>query len=88
MSSIAEHGVWERDGTVDMAPQWSAVSPYEAGPNVMARLNDGTGRFTVLKNSEFDHIDATLLLANGVAVRAAGSFKEFLGDRTRLEANA
>lgn len=73
------------DGTVDIAPQW-----YGEGPNVMAWLNDGTGRFAVLKNTEFSDTNATLPFAHGVAVRAAGGFKymEFLGDGTHLEANA
>ena len=70
---------------MDIAPQW-----YRVGPNVMAWLNGGTGRFAVLKNTEFDDIDATLPFAHGVALRAAGGFKymEFLGDGTHLEANA
>ena len=73
------------DGTVDIAPQW-----YGVGPNVMAWLNDGTGHYAALKNTEFNDIDATLPFAHGVAVRAAGGFKyvEFLGDGTHLEANA
>ena len=73
------------DGTVDIAPQW-----YGVGPNVMAWLNDGTGHYAVLKNTEFDDIDATLPFAHGAAVRTAGGFKymEFLGDGTHLEANA
>lgn len=90
--SATESWHWEHrfldfngDGTVDIAPQW-----YGVGPNVMAWLNDGTGHYAVLKNTEFNDSDATLPFAHGVALRTAGGFKyvEFLGDGTHLEANA
>ena len=76
---------FDGDGTVDIVPQL-----YGVGSNVMAWLNDGTGHYAVLKNTEFNDIDATLPFAHGVAVRARGGFKyvEFLDDGTHLEANA
>ena len=99
--SASEDWHWEHrfldfngDGTVDIAPQL-----YLGGPNVMAWLNDGTGHYAVLKNTEFNDINATLPFGHGVAVRAAGGFKymEFhpgtvdgrgVGDGTHLHANA
>ena len=99
--SATEDWHWEHrfldfngDGTVDIAPQL-----YLGGPNVMAWLNDGTGHYAVLKNTEFNDINATLPFGHGVAVRSAGGFKymEFhpgtvdgrgVGDGTHLHANA
>ena len=72
------------DGRVDIAPEW-----YGIGANVMAWLNDGTGHYVALKNTEFDD-DAALPFGHGVVVRVGGSFRymEFLGDGMRLHANA
>ena len=71
------------DGTVDIAPQWYAAGPYEAGPNVMAWLNDGTGRFAVLKNIVFDRIaavpDVILEVGHSTDSRRCGADPSGLG---------
>ena len=68
------------DGTVDIAPQWFGV---DSG-NVLAWLNDGTGRYAVLKTTAFDDADALGRFAYGVIVRGGRSFKylEFHSDAT------
>ena len=73
------------DGTVDIAPQ-----QYAEGANVLAWLNDGTGRYAVLKSTEFDDADALRRFAWGLTIHAGGTFKymEFFGDGTYVAANA
>ena len=73
------------DGTVDIAPQ-----QYAEGANVLAWLNDGTGRYAVLKSTEFGNADALRQFAWGLTIRAAGDFKYtfFFGDGAYLAANA
>ena len=75
------------DGTVDIAPQQFDV---DDGANVLAWLNDGTGRYAALKTTEFDDAEALGRFGYGVIVRAAGGFKhlDFHGDGTHLAAHA
>ena len=79
------------DGTVDIVPQ---VFDVDDGENVLAWLNDGTGRYAVLKSTDFDNTETmrhTLRhFASGVTVHAAGSFKYlwFHNDGTHLVAHA
>ena len=73
------------DGTVDIAPQ-----QYAEGANVLAWLNDGTGRYAVLRTGEFGNADALRQFAWGLTIQAGGGFKymHFFGDGTYLAANA
>ena len=73
------------DGAVDIAPQL-----YAEGANVLAWLNDGTGRYAVLKSTEFGNADALRQFALGLTIQAGGRFKymHFFGDGTYLAANA
>ena len=73
------------DGRLDMAPQ-----QYAEGANVLAWLNDGTGRYAVLKSTAFDNADALRQFAWGLTIHAGGGFKymHFFGDGTYLAANA
>lgn len=76
------------DGTVDIVPQlyWA---PDES-PNVMAWLNDGTGRYVALKTSEFEDAYALGAFRTGMTIQAGGELKrvQFWFDGTTLEANA
>ena len=73
------------DGAVDIAPQL-----YAEGANVLAWLNDGTGRYAVLRTGEFSNTDALRQFALGLTIQAGGRFKymHFFGDGTYLAANA
>ena len=79
------------DGTVDIAPQQFDV---DDGANVLAWLNNGTGRYAALKTTEFDDTEAVRHAVRsfgyGVIVRAGGGFKylTFHGDGTHLLAEA
>ena len=73
------------DGTVDIAPQ-----QYAEGANVLAWLNDGTGRYAVLRTGEFGNAEALRLFAWGLTIHAGGGFKymHFFGDGRFLAADA
>ena len=75
------------DGTVDIVPHLYDVFH---GANVLAWLNDGTGRYAALKTTEFDEMGALERFGQGVRVRSGGSFKylDFHGDGMRLTAHA
>ena len=78
------------DGTIDIVPHL-LLDPRE---NVLAWLNDGTGRYAALKLSDFGDSeevrDALGNFAYGPMVRVGGVFKYlgFNGDGTYLEADA
>ncbi len=75
------------DGTVDIVPHRYDVFN---GANVLAWLNDGTGRYAALKTTEFDNMGALERFGQGVRVRAGGTFKylDFHGDGVHLPAHA
>ena len=71
--------------------QWaSSTTAHAEGAKVLAWLNNGTGRYAVLKSTEFGNADALRLFAWGLTIRAAGGFNYvfFFGDGTYLKANA
>ena len=78
------------DGTIDIVPHL-LLDPRE---NVLAWLNDGTGRYAALKLSDFgdteDVRDALFWFAFGSRVQVGSVFKYvgFHGDGTYLAAHA
>ncbi|MDE2692346.1 MAG: hypothetical protein OXI49_17770 [Acidobacteriota bacterium] len=78
------------DGTIDIVPHLL----LDHGENVLAWLNDGTGRYAALKLSDFGNaeevFDALGNFAYGPKVQAGGVFKYlgFYGDGTYLAADA
>ncbi len=74
------------DGTIDIVP----YQRFDALRNILAWLNDGTGRYAALKSTEFEDTEAVYRFAHGVIVRAEGVFRylEFYGDGTYLAYNA